>query len=42
MGCQRAKHKANKAIPPYAIYPQDPRDTPHEDLATQIYVSLKR
>lgn len=42
MGCQRAKHKVNKAIPPYEIYPTDPRDTADADLATQIYVPVKR
>lgn len=42
MGYVRAKHKINKSIPMYEIYPNDPRETAEKDILTEVYIPIRR
>lgn len=41
MGCARAEHKINKAVPIYEIYQNNPHEVVENDLQVEIYVPVK-
>ena len=41
MGYVRAKHKANKALPMYETYPNNPNEVEEKDVQVEIYLPVK-